>query len=197
MVYPPSTPPSQKKKTVAPETPRRHSGARRWKLCPADDFSKKSVVGEEIAFTEHSVIWIGTDEKNDLVLEYPFVSRFHVAIVPQEDGEGSKHCLIDQGSCNGTHVNLRKIEPHTPVPLRNGDVIALAGRVGEPVGVAFAYEVEDEGKDEVEDEAEKEERARRAFEEHLQKTFSKARYCNGELKRKGIMDFLEKKRRRT
>ena len=200
MVSPPSTPPSGKKKTVAPETPKRHSGARRWKLRPADPFSK-TVVDGEIAFTEHSVIWIGTDEKNDVVLRYPFVSRFHVSIVPQEDKKGSKHCLIDQGSCNGTHVNRKKIEPNTPVPLRNGDLIALAGRPEEPVGVAFAYEIVSspeacvEG--EPEDEANEEERARRAFEEHIAKTFSKARYCNGELKRKGFMDFLRKKRRRT
>ena len=33
--------------------------------------------------------------------------------------------LIDLGSANGTRVNGKKIPPHTPQPLENGDILTL------------------------------------------------------------------------
>jgi pSer/pThr/pTyr-binding forkhead associated (FHA) protein len=32
---------------------------------------------------------------------------------------------IDLGSANGTRINGMKIEPHTPYPLRHGDILTL------------------------------------------------------------------------
>ncbi len=50
------------------------------------------------------------------------VSRLHASI-RVEDNQTVK--LVDLGSTNGTWVNGSKIEPHIPVTLHHGDVIAL------------------------------------------------------------------------
>jgi hypothetical protein len=49
------------------------------------------------------------------------VSRLHAAI---RVGPG-KVSLIDLGSANGTRLNGRKINPHTPVVVQHGDVLTL------------------------------------------------------------------------
>lgn len=49
------------------------------------------------------------------------VSRMHAEILFRDDG-----CFIeDLNSSNGTWVNERKIDPHDPFPLRNGDQVRL------------------------------------------------------------------------
>ncbi len=50
------------------------------------------------------------------------VSRLHASI-SVEDSQTVK--IVDLGSTNGTWVNGSKIEPHIPVTLHHGDVIAL------------------------------------------------------------------------
>ncbi len=49
------------------------------------------------------------------------VSRIHAAI-RTVDGQVS---ITDLGSGNGTRINGNKIEPHTPQPVKNGDLINL------------------------------------------------------------------------
>ena len=50
------------------------------------------------------------------------VSRLHASIQIDED---HKVLLVDLGSTNGSWVNGIRVEPHIPVILNNGDVIAL------------------------------------------------------------------------
>jgi hypothetical protein len=49
------------------------------------------------------------------------VSRLHAAIHIQPE----KVSLVDLGSANGTRVNGKKINPHTPVVVQHGDVLTL------------------------------------------------------------------------
>ncbi|NJN44714.1 MAG: FHA domain-containing protein [Anaerolineae bacterium] len=50
------------------------------------------------------------------------VSRLHASI---QIGDHQKVSLVDLGSTNGSWVNGIRVEPHIPVTLNNGDVIAL------------------------------------------------------------------------
>lgn len=67
-------------------------------------------------------VWIGSDERCDLRLEEPGISRFHVQIL--RDSQGI-YWLEDAGSSFGTLLNGQDVERS---PLQNGDVITL-GRV--------------------------------------------------------------------
>lgn len=49
---------------------------------------------------------IGRDPSNDLVLDHPMVSRFHVRIV----AERGQHILYDLNSVNGTYINGNRVE---------------------------------------------------------------------------------------
>lgn len=49
------------------------------------------------------------------------VSRLHATIKIEK----MKIIVIDLGSANGTRVNGKKIPPHTPQPLENGDILTL------------------------------------------------------------------------
>lgn len=49
------------------------------------------------------------------------VSRLHAVIGFMGDGV----TITDLGSANGTRVNGKRISPHTPYPLKHGDVISL------------------------------------------------------------------------
>ena len=61
---------------------------------------------------------IGRHEANDIVLENPYISRYHAEIV----SEGSKHLILDLGSTSGTFANGERI---TQRRLRDGDCISL------------------------------------------------------------------------
>ncbi len=49
------------------------------------------------------------------------VSRLHATIKIEK----MTIIIIDLGSANGTRVNGKKIPPHTPQPLENGDILTL------------------------------------------------------------------------
>ena len=67
---------------------------------------------------------IGRDNQNDIVLDEAMISRCHAMLLAKRSGI----VLIDLDSTNGTLVNGTFVLPDTPVPLADGDVIAL-GRV--------------------------------------------------------------------
>jgi hypothetical protein len=50
------------------------------------------------------------------------VSRLHATLKISPEGYIT---LTDLGSSNGTRVNGAKVPPHTPHPIRHGDIIAL------------------------------------------------------------------------
>lgn len=61
---------------------------------------------------------IGRDPSCELVLASQFVSRNHAEINVSEEGSCE---LVDLGSRNGTALNGRRIQAHTPYVLREGD----------------------------------------------------------------------------
>jgi len=61
---------------------------------------------QPIRFGEKSLIQIGRDPGNDVVLASPNVSRFHAQI----ERVGHRYCLRDLRSANGTFVNDQRIE---------------------------------------------------------------------------------------
>jgi pSer/pThr/pTyr-binding forkhead associated (FHA) protein len=67
---------------------------------------------------------IGRDDDNDIVLAEATLSRCHAVLLAVPQGI----VVIDLDSTNGTFVNDRLIPPDTPVPIADGDRIAL-GRV--------------------------------------------------------------------
>ena len=79
------------------------------KVPPCDDVSKYK-----------KVINIGKSFHNDIVIDSPFVSRFHASLVVTKD---NKVFIKDSSSVNGTKVNGVKIQPGKEVRVRRGDVI--------------------------------------------------------------------------
>ncbi len=77
---------------------------------------------------------IGRDEENDVTLAGGQVSRRHARIA----WDGGRYVLHDLGSKNGTFVNGERVT--APRPLRDGDVIALAGQPS----LALVFEESDE-----------------------------------------------------
>lgn len=65
-------------------------------------------------------ITLGRASTADIVLDDPAISNVH-AHFTNDDGDGM--ALQDLGSSNGTFVNREPLQPHTPVLLRNGDVV--------------------------------------------------------------------------
>ena len=70
------------------------------------------------------VTMIGRDSQNDIVLDEAMISRCHAMLLAKPSGI----VLIDLDSTNGTLINGMFVLPDTPVPLEDGDIIAL-GRV--------------------------------------------------------------------
>jgi ABC transport system ATP-binding/permease protein len=66
-------------------------------------------------------ITIGRAPDNSLVLNEGQVSRYHARI--ERSGHG--FVLVDLGSANGTRLNERMLEPAAPMPLAEGDTIAI------------------------------------------------------------------------
>ena len=77
--------------------------------------------GKTVTLTE-AVVTVGRKPENSLVLTGdPYVSGSHARIV----FEGSSFTLVDVGSTNGTRLNGRKLSPHAPQPLGDGDEIVF------------------------------------------------------------------------
>ena len=74
-------------------------------------------------------IRVGRLPDNDLAIDEQSVSRHHAVISP----EGEGHTVADLGSRNGVWINGQRVAD-TPVPLREGDEVALGGK-----GVVLRY----------------------------------------------------------
>ncbi len=83
--------------------------------------------GDESPLSEHllsaEIVHIGRSMDNTVVL--PDVEKRVSSKHARIEKRGSLYQLTDLGSKNGTLVNERKIEPNRPVPLRNGDRLAI------------------------------------------------------------------------
>lgn len=66
---------------------------------------------------------LGRGEGNDVILNYPVVSRQHAALIR---GEGESWTVYDLGSKSGTTVNGAPVGPDGS-PVRLGDVLGLGG----------------------------------------------------------------------
>jgi pSer/pThr/pTyr-binding forkhead associated (FHA) protein len=71
-----------------------------------------------------SIVTLGRDAHNDIVLDEATLSLYHALLLAKPRGIE----LIDLESTNGTFVNGMLVPPDSPVPLKDGDLIAL-GRV--------------------------------------------------------------------
>ncbi|HKA16703.1 MAG TPA: HD domain-containing phosphohydrolase [Blastocatellia bacterium] len=87
---------------------------------------------ERVLSLSDGTIKIGRHEDNDLVLDNPYISRYHVEIV----SEGTRHLIRDLGSTSGTFANGERI---TQRRLRNGDRI----RLGRGNGIEFLFMSDD------------------------------------------------------
>ena len=77
------------------------------------------IVDSSMVFSfEDDVISIGRALENDLVLDYPQISRKHAELRYQQ----GKFEIVDLGSSGGVYVNGKKIERQV---LSKGDVITL------------------------------------------------------------------------
>lgn len=66
---------------------------------------------------------IGRREGHDIVIANPYISSNHAQIALTN----GVYTLSDTGSTNGTTLNGRKLPPHTPQALADGDEIAFGG----------------------------------------------------------------------
>ncbi len=67
---------------------------------------------------EHTEITVGRGKAADLRVQNPTVSRVHCKVL----FASGNFYLEDMGSSNGTYYNMKKLNPHEPVPLEDGDV---------------------------------------------------------------------------
>ncbi|PJF23204.1 MAG: hypothetical protein CUN56_02135 [Phototrophicales bacterium] len=71
---------------------------------------------------DKSVIQIGKDERNDIVLNIRGVSRSHARLIYKHD---STYEIRDMESVNGTYVNRQRLKPGEVCLLHHGDVIGI------------------------------------------------------------------------
>lgn len=71
------------------------------------------------------IISIGSNYRNNIVVDDPFVSRFHAIL--RIDNK-NKAYLRDLGSRNGTIVNGMRIQPNKDVLLKKGDSVVLGNK---------------------------------------------------------------------
>jgi hypothetical protein len=64
---------------------------------------------------------IGRNSDNALVLSETAVSRHHACLEVRE----GRWVVQDLGSSNGSFLNRQQLQPHVPVPLNDGDFLAL------------------------------------------------------------------------
>ena len=68
---------------------------------------------------------IGRRNDNDLILNSPAVSKYHVRI----ERVGDQFAISDLGSTNGTLVNRKPLEANKPRTLFHGDTISMGEEV--------------------------------------------------------------------
>lgn len=68
-----------------------------------------------------TVVNIGSDYRNDIVVSNPTVSRFHASLKIEK--KGGKALLFDNGSANGIKVNGIQMTKGTPKQIKKGDNI--------------------------------------------------------------------------
>ncbi len=82
-------------------------------------------IGQRIPIAKHQFT-IGRNADNDIVLNDPLVSRYHMVIQADQNGVVR---IIDLNSTNGVLVNENKLEPGTPHFLAHRDVIFVGSSV--------------------------------------------------------------------
>ena len=85
-----------------------------WARVPSLDNNKKY----------KAIVNIGTNYRNDIVINSGAVSRYHACLKIAKDG---KAFLIDNGSKNGTQINGVKITSGKPERIKRGDNIICGG----------------------------------------------------------------------
>jgi two-component system cell cycle response regulator len=83
--------------------------------------------------------WIGRAEDSSLRLADPSISRRHAVLTTSSRGQA---VLTDLGSTNGTLLNGRRLKPHVPCTLNDGDRI----RIGTSIVLKFVRPDPDEEK---------------------------------------------------
>ena len=75
-----------------------------------------------------STVMVGRNEDNDLVIASSGVSKYHffIALQPFTTDE---YTISDNGSTNGTFVNMQKVESPSRIPLKSGDKITLGSAI--------------------------------------------------------------------
>jgi hypothetical protein len=76
-----------------------------------------------------STVMVGRNDDNDLVISSSGVSKYHFYIAAQPFTV-DKYIISDNGSTNGTFVNMKKVEPSKRVSLNSGDKITIGHAVG-------------------------------------------------------------------
>src|SRR5437762_7731988 len=71
---------------------------------------------------------IGRYDDNDIVIDNPYISRYHAEIIT----EGSRHLIRDLGSTSGTFANGERIAQRR---LKDGDRV----RLGRERGIEFQF----------------------------------------------------------
>lgn len=74
---------------------------------------------------EMPLITLGRELNNDIVIQDPEVSRYHLRLRRMRAGYG----IEDLGSTNGTQLNARVLQPGKPRTLEDGDAITLGASV--------------------------------------------------------------------
>lgn len=85
---------------------------------------------------------VGRDPDNDIVVDYPTVSRHHLSITATSPDGGTpapgRLSVSDLGSTNGTLFNGVPMPPQTPHPIQPGDVLRIGDLTGNSVSLSLS-----------------------------------------------------------
>lgn len=91
------------------------------------------LVARAVALTVFPVC-IGSDAGPDRVqVRHPAVTRQHAEL----SEHGGDFWVTDLGSANGATLNGRRLPPHTPQRLIDGDILRIGDAQGNSVGIIF------------------------------------------------------------
>lgn len=80
-----------------------------------------------------SVMTMGRDTQNDIVIDAAVVSRRHGQIMQQ----GQEYWVTDLGSTNGITLNGRRLTPHQPARLDDGAILRIGDQFGNSISLTF------------------------------------------------------------